>query len=143
VLSIVEPKSADTNDASPVAKSSVTSSRPQRAGANTHPGKIVNDAKQKRRTPAQKTADDAILKSARIQAENARVESESASEQQAAALERQFQQAEDLQELYSVRPDVQLSTSNGMRHSTRSIVADGISLGDLETQEALVSFRSF
>ncbi|KAH9028747.1 hypothetical protein EDB85DRAFT_2147704 [Lactarius pseudohatsudake] len=32
--------------------------RPRRVNANTHPGKIVNDLKQKRRTTAEKVADD-------------------------------------------------------------------------------------
>lgn len=84
----------------------VTASRPQRANANIHPGKVINDAKQPRRTPDQIQKDKDEAAAAKLAAARNKEAHEASTLKRIASMEDQVHQEEADYTRYAMRPDL-------------------------------------
>ena len=82
-------------------------SRPERTNANNHPGQIINNAKQKRRTTQQVQEDKAKAEADAIAKQRAKKLAESSAIQQAALVEDSLRREDIDYAKYSSRPDLQ------------------------------------
>lgn len=98
-------KPSDDLPAVPSASVAITTARPQRANANQHPGQVVNDAKQTRRSSEQVKKDHEQAAAVAVTAAHNKKVRETKTLQTVAAIEdRAYQEDADYQQ-YAIRPD--------------------------------------
>ena len=85
-------------------------SRPERANANHHPGQIINDAKQKRRTPQQVRDDKAKAEADAIAKKQAKQLAENRAMRQAALAEDRLRKEDIEYGKHARRPDLDMSS---------------------------------
>lgn len=92
--------------------------RPRRSNANNHPGQVILDATQKRRTPAQVQADKAVQEAAAAAAVLATVTAHREQVKRVAKFEDKLRTEDEQNKLHAARPD--------LRHAPTSTAATKI-----------------